>query len=819
MDERIQAASNFLLQSPPGEINDVLNDVRNIISDDDLLKDGILPALTEYNLAQFIVVDVPGADHQSIISEAARIPAAAEDGAEETEQRFLDPRSKTSFVFNHIGLEASDSRTVEPDPDSEPFRHALETAVISYLLAHFLEGVGSVFVTPGVPNRFIIQIVANKYNPTNYWSGRWRSEYIVDLSDNTVTGRILVNVHYYEQGNVQLATTHELSLTLPPAVVTATPSAAASKILALIGDQEGHYQRSLNETYHEMGEKTFKGLRRALPMTRQKIDWDKVLGYKLGAELTSSKGMMFLKIIAHDDYDFAHFSAGNGAKIAVTVRGKVPIEKISIVSSRFDYDNKPQLHKNTLTWYIKDHKYFILKIEGLRELVVAVDPLETFIPPSTGPNIFNVVSGQYKADKLGKRLTTHAFHAAIADASQSKRADPIVYVPPGVYLVGNLVLPSKTSLYLAPGAVLRFTGHPKDYTQHWVKDGEGRAGTYWISTAHNSTDVKVFGRGTIDANAYAYKDAKFAPSSVVAVMTSNFTFDGPILRESGSTAFNVVRSNAVDIRNLKVFNRLKDMLDNGSVDVVESQNVTVSDAIAISVADTFTTKASKPASATVPAWPGALQNSTDITFQHCLAWTGNYGFKVGQGAMADQKNIKFFASTVYEAAVGMGIHKKWGRGSATNVTFENMIIKSTSFTTSHLGGIVGSWLALFVEDGKVGVGPISDVHVKNVLVMGTSGTAPLIRGVTGANVSNVEFQNIWLPQATQPAASLEDLGLKELKFATNVTVVNTWRSPNATAKATPQPANATAPATGAPLKSKTQPGAEQIPSQNERKAV
>ncbi|KAG5638246.1 hypothetical protein H0H81_001015 [Sphagnurus paluster] len=325
MDPRIEAASNFLLQSPPGEINDVLNDVRSIISDDDLLKDGILPALREYNLAQFSVVDVPGADHQSIISEAARVPTL--EGVEEDEQRFLDPRSKTSFVFNHIGLEASDPQSVEPDPDAEPFRHALETALLSYLSSHFLDGVGSVFATPGTPNHFVIQIVANKYNAPNYWSGRWRSEYVVDLNENQVTGRILVHVHYYEQGNVsiislfsphpsekkltvsfpfaflsprnqtirahqvQLATTHNLSLTLPPAVVTASAGAAASKILALIGEEEGTYQKSLNETYYEMGEKTFKGLRRALPMTRQKIDWDKVLGYKLGAELTSSKGV------------------------------------------------------------------------------------------------------------------------------------------------------------------------------------------------------------------------------------------------------------------------------------------------------------------------------------------------------------------------------------------------------------------------------------------------------------------------------------------------------------------------------------------------
>lgn len=109
------------------------------------------------------------------------------------------------------------------------------------------------------------------------------------------------------QLQVQLTTTHDISLTLPSAVVTSSPAASASKILALIENEEGKYQSSLNETYHEMGEKTFKGLRRALPLTRQKLDWDKVgvwsftsslwltfykvLGYKLGAELSASKGV------------------------------------------------------------------------------------------------------------------------------------------------------------------------------------------------------------------------------------------------------------------------------------------------------------------------------------------------------------------------------------------------------------------------------------------------------------------------------------------------------------------------------------------------
>ena len=98
-------------------------------------------------------------------------------------------------------------------------------------------------------------------------------------------------MHYYEQGNVQLSTTHAVSLALPPAISPAGGASAASKVLALVESEESRYQTSLNDTYAEMGEKTFKGLRRALPMTRSKLDWDKVLGYKLGAELTNSKGV------------------------------------------------------------------------------------------------------------------------------------------------------------------------------------------------------------------------------------------------------------------------------------------------------------------------------------------------------------------------------------------------------------------------------------------------------------------------------------------------------------------------------------------------
>ncbi len=89
------------------------------------------------------------------------------------------------------------------------------------------------------------------------------------VHDAWLTGSIIIS-------QVQLETKHQASIALPTLISESSPGPSAKKVLALIADQEGVYQESLGDVYHEMGEKSFKGLRRALPLTRQKLDWDKV---------------------------------------------------------------------------------------------------------------------------------------------------------------------------------------------------------------------------------------------------------------------------------------------------------------------------------------------------------------------------------------------------------------------------------------------------------------------------------------------------------------------------------------------------------------
>lgn len=91
-------------------------------------------------------------------------------------------------------------------------------------------------------------------------------------------------MHYYEDGNVRLQTSKPVSLS-PGGSAASASSASATAIVKDIAQAEKKYQEELNRGFTALSEGAFKGLRRQLPITRQKVEWEKIAGYRLGQDI------------------------------------------------------------------------------------------------------------------------------------------------------------------------------------------------------------------------------------------------------------------------------------------------------------------------------------------------------------------------------------------------------------------------------------------------------------------------------------------------------------------------------------------------------
>lgn len=167
---------------------------------------------------------------------------------------------------------------------------------------------------PASAPTFALYIVGNRYNLANYWAGRWRSTYTFCLPSAAdtgageagdsiqVQGKVQVQVHYFEDGNVQLLAEHAPKLSVSTLVnVAAVLSGSASPkdytllaedIVRTIKADEQAYHAALEATLSELAERTFRALRRQLPVTKQKLDWNRVstprFPLRMMRQLTSS---------------------------------------------------------------------------------------------------------------------------------------------------------------------------------------------------------------------------------------------------------------------------------------------------------------------------------------------------------------------------------------------------------------------------------------------------------------------------------------------------------------------------------------------------
>jgi len=279
-EEIVEIVTGFLLNSPPGEFMEVVTDVRGLLSDESIINASAPATFREYNTDQMLQVQSP-AGHKFLITKFGEVDRG----------NYLDPRGKKVVAFDHIRQEVTGSRSIKNELDSsiENWRSAIDEIAARYTVDHYVNGTSTVYAKKEGSNVVVtICISSAKFQPNNFWNGRWRSVWTVKFGTKggqaTLTGKIRVNVHYYEDGNVQLTTN-------TPKQVQAggnDPKSMASSVIKAIAAAEHDYQARLEHSYVTMSDTTFKALRRVLPITRVKIDWSKILNYRIGGAISGN---------------------------------------------------------------------------------------------------------------------------------------------------------------------------------------------------------------------------------------------------------------------------------------------------------------------------------------------------------------------------------------------------------------------------------------------------------------------------------------------------------------------------------------------------
>jgi len=103
------------------------------------------------------------------------------------------------------------------------------------------------------------------------WNSLWNLEVDSEASTYKISGEVKIQVHYFEDGNLQLNSSKPIATSEGKFLSEAD---LGDKIVAHIRRQETLIQTGLEEMYNNMSEQTLRSMRRVMPITRTKMEWN-----------------------------------------------------------------------------------------------------------------------------------------------------------------------------------------------------------------------------------------------------------------------------------------------------------------------------------------------------------------------------------------------------------------------------------------------------------------------------------------------------------------------------------------------------------------
>ena len=355
----------------------------------------------------------------------------------------------------------------------------------------------------------------------------------------------------------------------------------------------------------------------------------------------------------------------------------------------------------------------------------------------------------------GRTPNTATFEGALKKCAEA--GGGAIYVPPGEYLSGPILLRSNTVLHLAAGAVVKGSPKLEDYPAEprQVSGESPRAG---LVTARDAENVAILGRGAIDGNSMpfhydkikggsdwdpaftrqkeAYMSPKFGtetgpldhgerPGNLVRFINCrNVLLEGVTVRNSPTwtmlfDACEDVRIDGLNIHSLASGRRIPN--DDG-VDLRNSSNIRISNCNIATGDDCI-----------------AVFGARNLVVSNCTLAARSAGIRVGYEEGA--KNCTFQNLTI-DANCGLKVNVRAG-GSVEDVLFTNIVMRTGLITGHWWGkGEPVNVSAAPLRAGGGALGHIRRVRFSNILA--ESENSALVYGSPDSPVEDVVFDNFEL---------------------------------------------------------------------------
>ena len=254
----VNVAKYIIKKTPIGHLGKSLENLRSVVGEEVMDTNDVKKEIHTYGETHLSAVQNDVTNTKVVISPLTK----------DSEGFYYDQGQKVKFK---IGLESGAVEEAQATEVQNDLRDAIEKKVKEYLEKCYQMQVTKYNVYyDSSANKIVVLISVHNLNLKSFWSGEWLSTWELDINGKQIKGALRANTYYYEEGNIQFS----LDTKFNGSDSGGDNASIAESLVEFIKTSENSVQLELETVYDELSENYIKPLRRKLPVTGTKMNWN-----------------------------------------------------------------------------------------------------------------------------------------------------------------------------------------------------------------------------------------------------------------------------------------------------------------------------------------------------------------------------------------------------------------------------------------------------------------------------------------------------------------------------------------------------------------